>query len=155
MLIVYAASSGVSIVQLYAGALLPGLLLSGLYLVYVVSRSILQPQLAPRPTEDEVPSVPVGELAVMLLTSFFPLAFLILAVLGAILFGLATPTEAASIGALGGLLLAVAYRALTWQRLRAPVSLTVSPSAMVWRSETRTDGKAWFRTGGTGCARYK
>src|SRR3546814_11061938 len=83
MLIVYAASSGVSIVQLYAGALLPGLLLSGLYLVYVVSRSILQPQLAPRPTEDEVPSVPVGELAVMLLTSFFPLAFLILAVLGA------------------------------------------------------------------------
>src|SRR3546814_18123796 len=60
MLIVYAASSGVSIVQLYAGALLPGLLLSGLYLVYVVSRSILQPQLAPRPTEDEVPSVPVS-----------------------------------------------------------------------------------------------
>src|SRR3546814_2278744 len=83
---------------------------SDLYLVYVVSRSILQPQLAPRPTEDEVPSVPVGELAVMLLTSFFPLAFLILAVLGAILFGLATPTEAASIGALGGLVLAVAYR---------------------------------------------
>src|SRR3546814_865862 len=55
----------------------------------------------PISTEDEVPSVPVGELAVMLLTSFFPLAFLILAVLGAILFGLATPTEAASIGALG------------------------------------------------------
>ncbi|HEY9536780.1 MAG TPA: TRAP transporter large permease subunit [Kiloniellaceae bacterium] len=131
MLIVYAASSGVSIVQLYAGALLPGLLLSGLYLVYVVSRSILQPQLAPRPTEDEVPSVPVGELAVMLLTSFFPLAFLILAVLGAILFGLATPTEAASIGALGGLVLAVAYRALTWQRLRESVYLTVRTSAMV------------------------
>src|SRR5512138_3160456 len=106
MLIVYAAASGVSIVQLYAGALLPGLLLSGLYLVYVVSRSILQPKVAPKPTADEVPDIGFGQLAFMLATSFFPLAFLILAVLGAILFGLATPTEAASIGALGGLVLA-------------------------------------------------
>ncbi|MPZ10528.1 MAG: TRAP transporter large permease subunit [Kiloniellaceae bacterium] len=131
MLIVYAAASGVSIVQLYAGALLPGLLLSGLYLVYVVTRSILQPSVAPKPTLEEVPSVPMGQLILMLLTSFFPLAFLILAVLGAILFGLATPTEAASIGALGGLLLAVAYRALTWQRLRESVYLTVRTTAMV------------------------
>ena len=131
MLIVYAASSGVSIVQLYAGALLPGLLLSGLYLVYVVGRSILQPSVAPRPTSDEVPDVPMGRLIFMLLTSFFPLAFLILAVLGAILFGLATPTEAASIGALGGLILAVAYRALTWNRLRESVYLTVRTTAMV------------------------
>ena len=53
----------------------------------------------------------------MLLTSFFPLAILILSVLGAILFGLATPSEAAAIGALGGLLLAAAYRRLTWERL--------------------------------------
>ena len=67
----------------------------------------------------------------MLLTSFFPLAFLILSVLGAILFGLATPSEAASVGALGGLLLAAAYRALTWERLREAVYLTVRTSAMV------------------------
>jgi tripartite ATP-independent transporter DctM subunit len=67
----------------------------------------------------------------MLLTSFFPLAFLILSVLGAILFGLATPTEAASIGALGGLVLAVGYRALTWGRLRESVYLTVRTTAMV------------------------
>ena len=131
MLIVYAASSGVSIVQLYAGALLPGLLLSGLYLVYVVGRAILQPSVAPKPTADEVPDVPMGRLIFMLLTSFFPLAFLILAVLGAILFGLATPTEAASIGALGGLVLAVSYRALTWNRLRESVYLTVRTTAMV------------------------
>ncbi|MGE5766940.1 MAG: TRAP transporter large permease, partial [Bacteroidota bacterium] len=131
MLIVYAAASGVSIVQLYAGALLPGLLLSGLYLVYVVSRSILQPKVAPKPTADEVPDIGFGQLAFMLATSFFPLAFLILAVLGAILFGLATPTEAASIGALGGLVLAVGYRALTWGRLRESVYLTVRTTAMV------------------------
>ncbi|WP_299625951.1 TRAP transporter large permease subunit [Pelagibius sp.] len=131
MLIVYAASSGVSIVQLYAGALLPGLLLSGLYMIYVTGRAIVQPSVAPKPTAEDVPDIGFGQLTLMLLTSFFPLAFLILAVLGAILFGLATPTEAASIGALGGLVLAIAYRALTWDRLRESVYLTVRTTAMV------------------------
>ncbi|QKV19391.1 TRAP transporter large permease [Oricola thermophila] len=131
MLIVYAAASGVSIVRLYAGALLPGFTLVGLYLAYVVGRSILQPKAAPRPTADEVPEVPFLRLAGMILTSFFPLAFLILAVLGSILFGLATPTEAASIGALGGILLAFAYRAMTFQRMRESVYLTVRTTAMV------------------------
>jgi len=131
MLIVYAASSGVSIVRLYAGALLPGLLLVGLYLVYVVGRAIIQPSVAPKPTKEEVPDVPFLKLAWMLATSFFPLAFLIMAVLGSILFGLATPTEAASIGALGGMVLAVAYGAMTFQRLRESVYLTVRTTAMV------------------------
>jgi tripartite ATP-independent transporter DctM subunit len=131
MLIVYAASSGVSIVRLYAAALLPGLLLTGLYLVYVVSRAIIQPSVAPKPGKDEIPEVPFLKLFVMVLTSFVPLAFLILAVLGSILFGLATPTEAASIGALGGIFLAIAYRAMTWQRLRESVYLTVRTTAMV------------------------
>ncbi|MFY0632166.1 MAG: TRAP transporter large permease subunit [Vannielia sp.] len=131
MLIVYAAASGVSIVRLYAAALLPGLVLVGLYLAYVIGRSILQPSVAPRPTKDEVPDVPLGKLWWMILTSFLPLAFLILAVLGSILFGLATPTEAASIGALGGILLAFVYRAMTWQRLRESVYLTVRTTAMV------------------------
>ncbi|MBY6048711.1 TRAP transporter large permease subunit [Vannielia litorea] len=131
MLIVYAAASGVSIVRLYAAALLPGLVLVGLYLVYVIGRSILQPSVAPRPSKDEVPDMPLGKLWMMIVTSFLPLAFLILAVLGSILFGLATPTEAASIGALGGILLAFVYRAMTWQRLRESVYLTVRTTAMV------------------------
>ena len=75
--------------------------------------------------------MPAGQLFFMLATSFFPLAFLILAVLGSILFGLATPSEAAAIGALGGLVLAAGYRALTWQRLREGVYLTVRTTAMV------------------------
>jgi tripartite ATP-independent transporter DctM subunit len=131
MLIVYAAASNVSIVRLYAGALLPGFTLVGLYLVYVVGRSILQPSVAPRPTKEEVPDVPFFKLFVMIMTSFFPLAFLILSVLGSILFGLATPSEAASIGALGGIVLAFAYRAMTWQRMRESVYLTVRTTAMV------------------------
>ncbi len=131
MLIVYAASSGVSIVRLYAAALLPGLLLVGLYLVYIVVRVIINPKLAPKPTEEELPSVPLGKLLWLLATSFLPLAVLIFAVLGSILFGLATPTEAASIGALGGILLAIAYRAMTFDRLRESVYLTVRTTAMV------------------------
>ena len=131
MLIVYAAASNVSIVRLYAGALLPGFLLVGLYMIYVVGRTLVQPSVAPKPTKDEVPDVGMGKLVLMLMTSFFPLAVLILSVLGSILFGLATPTEAASIGALGGMLLAIAYRAMTFQRLRESVYLTVRTTAMV------------------------
>jgi tripartite ATP-independent transporter DctM subunit len=131
MLIVYAATSGVSIVRLYAGALFPGLMLAGLYMVYVVVRAILQPNIAPRPRDEDIGDVPVGKLLVMLASSFLPLAILILSVLGAILFGLATPSEAAAIGALGGLVLAAAYRSLTWDRLRQSVYLTVRTSAMV------------------------
>ena len=131
MLIVYAASSGVSIVRLYAAALLPGLVLVGLYITYIVVRSILNPKLAPKPTKEELPEVPTGKMLWMLATSFLPLAVLILSVLGSILFGLATPTEAASIGALGGMVLAIAYRAMTFDRLRESVYLTVRTTAMV------------------------
>nr|WP_237684787.1 TRAP transporter large permease subunit [Szabonella alba] len=131
MLIVYAASSGVSIVRLYAAALLPGLVLVGLYLVYIIARAMLNPKLAPRPTKEEVPDVPFLRLAWMLATSFLPLALLIFSVLGSILFGLATPTEAAAIGALGGMVLAVAYGAMSFERLRESVYLTVRTTAMV------------------------
>jgi tripartite ATP-independent transporter DctM subunit len=118
-------------VRLYAGALLPGLLLSGLYLVYIVTRATLQPSVAPRATLAEVGYFPFGQLMVMLFTSIVPLVVLIMAVLGAILFGFATPSEAAAVGALGGLLLALAYRALTWDRLKESVYLTVRTTAMV------------------------
>jgi tripartite ATP-independent transporter DctM subunit len=131
LLIVYGATAGVSVVRMYAAALLPGLLLAGLYLIYVVAKAVLQPQVAPRPTRDEVGHYSALQVSWMLLTSFVPLAALILAVLGAILFGFATPSEAAAIGALGGVVLAAAYRALTWQRLKESVYLTARTTAMV------------------------
>jgi tripartite ATP-independent transporter DctM subunit len=131
LLIVYAATSGVSVVRMYAAALLPGVFLAGLYFLYVVGMALLKPSIAPKPTKEQIGEHSTIEIVVMLLTSFVPLAFLILAVLGAILFGFATPTEAAAIGALGGLLLAAAYRALTWQRLKESVYLTARTTAMV------------------------
>ena len=130
MLIVYGATSAVSVVKLYAAALIPGFLLAGLYMGYVVARAILNPSLMPKLPRSEA-SLPFMKVVWMLLTAFFPLAFLILSVLGAILFGLATPTEAAAIGSMGGLLLAAAYRSLTWGRLKEAVYLTARTSAMV------------------------
>ncbi|HYE50810.1 MAG TPA: TRAP transporter large permease subunit [Azospirillaceae bacterium] len=130
MLILYGAMAGVSVVRLYAAALLPGLMLAGLYMLYVMGRAMLNPSLAPKLPDAEA-RVPVGRVAWMLLTSFVPLATLIFAVLGAILFGLATPHEAAGIGALGAVLLALAYRALTWTKLKEAVFLTGRASAMV------------------------
>ena len=105
----------------------PGLLLAGLYIVYVVGRAMLQA--AARAQADATRTSATHsmlQLAWMMLTSFLPLAVLILAVLGAILFGLATPSEAAAVGALGGLVLAVAYRALTW-RAAAGIGLSDGP----------------------------
>jgi tripartite ATP-independent transporter DctM subunit len=130
LLIVYGAQAGVSVVKLYAGALVPGFLLAGLYVLYVVVLAILKPQLAP-PLPKEQSNVPLGKTLWLLLTSFFPLAVLILAVLGTIMFGLATPTEAAAVGAFGAIILAAGYRALTWPRLKEAVYLTARTSAMV------------------------
>lgn len=130
MLIVYGATSAVSVVKLYAAAIIPGFLLAGLYVVYVIVRVIINPKLAPKLPKEET-NIAWPKVMLLLLQAFFPLAVLILSVLGAILFGLATPSEAAAIGALGSMLLAIAYRAFSWQRLKEAVFLTARTSAMV------------------------
>ncbi|HSM39485.1 MAG TPA: TRAP transporter large permease subunit, partial [Afifellaceae bacterium] len=111
-------------------ALLPGFLLAGLYVAYVITRAFINPKLCP-PLPKEESDVPWSRAFVLLAQAFVPLAVLIFSVLGSILFGLATPTEAAAVGAAGALVLAAAYRALTWQRLREAVYLTSRTSAMV------------------------
>jgi tripartite ATP-independent transporter DctM subunit len=130
LLILYGATTATSVVQLYAAAFLPGFLLAGLYVVYVVVRAIINPSLAPRPKELDR-KITFFEVFYALSISFFPLAILILSVLGAILFGLATPSEAAAVGALGSVVLAAAYRSLTFTRLKEAVYLTARTSAMV------------------------
>ncbi|MGO4736324.1 TRAP transporter large permease subunit [Bosea sp. 2KB_26] len=130
MLILYGATAGVSVPKLYAGALFPGLLLAGLYMVYVIIRCTLNPALAPRLPKEQT-DVPWSKVIWALMTSFFPLTILIMSVLGAIFFGLATPTEAAAIGSLGSLILAAAYRSLSFGKVRESVILTARTSAMV------------------------
>jgi tripartite ATP-independent transporter DctM subunit len=130
MLILYGAMAGESIVRLYAGALLPGFMLAGLYILYVVGRAALQPGVAP-------PSVYRGETHSLasvwgkLAVSFVPLFALIASVLGAILLGLATPAEAAGLGAAGAILLGLAYRGLTFSGFKESVFLTIRGTAMV------------------------
>jgi tripartite ATP-independent transporter DctM subunit len=131
MLIVYAATAAVSVVKLYAAALVPGFLLAGFYIGYVIVRAAINPKLMPKLPKEEVAEIGFVGMVLLLLKAFFPLAVLILSVLGAILFGLATPTEAAAVGAFGGMALAAAYRALTWPRLKEAVFLTARTSAMV------------------------
>jgi tripartite ATP-independent transporter DctM subunit len=130
MLIVYGATSAVSVVKLYAAAIVPGFLLAGLYVVYVIARTTINPKLAPKLPRSQT-EIPWTKVIVMLFQAFVPLAVLIMSVLGAILFGLATPSEAAAIGALGAIVLAIAYGAFTWGRLKEAVFLTARTSAMV------------------------
>jgi tripartite ATP-independent transporter DctM subunit len=130
LLIVYAATAGISAVRLYAAAMIPGFLLTGLYIGYVVIRAMINPSLCPKLPKSET-DVPLATVLWKLLTSFVPLALLIVSVLGAILFGLATPSEAAGIGALGSLVLAAGYRQLDFRRVQESVYLTARASAMV------------------------
>ena len=110
MLILYGATAGVSVVKLYAGAFFPGIMLAGLYILYTMIMAVLNPRLAPRlPPEER--NVPYATIFWALVTSFLPLAGLIGAALGSIIAGLATPSEAAAMGSLGALALAVGYGA--------------------------------------------
>ena len=129
LLIVYAATASVSVVKLYAAALIPGFVLAGLYVIYVITRATINPSLCPKLKDGG--EYGVWKSIVLVFQAFVPLAALIMAVLGSILFGLATPSEAAAMGALGGIILAVIYRAFTWDRLREAVYLTARTSAMV------------------------
>ena len=129
MLIVYAAIAELSPLRLYAAAVFPGLLLAGMYIVYVIVRVMINPSIAPKPLHDE--SVSRRTIYFQLLTSFVPLTMLIMLVLGSILGGLATPAEAAAMGALGGLVLAILYRSLTWVKVKESVFLTAKATAMV------------------------
>jgi tripartite ATP-independent transporter DctM subunit len=129
MLIVYAAIAELSPLRLYAAAMFPGLMLAGLYIVYAIVRVSINPSIAPKPPKESIP--PAIEIYKDLLISFVPLTVLIVTVLGSILGGLATPAEAAAMGALGSMILAVLYRALTWQKIQESVFLCAKATAMV------------------------
>ncbi|MDQ3399688.1 MAG: TRAP transporter large permease subunit [Chloroflexota bacterium] len=130
LLILYGYVAGVSVPRLYAAAMLPGLMLAGLYFVYVFGRAYVQKDVAPALPKEERDH-PIGTVLLMLLKGLVPITVLIGFVLLSILFGVATPTEAAALGALGGLVLAALYRRLSFANLKESVFLTMRTSAMV------------------------
>jgi tripartite ATP-independent transporter DctM subunit len=130
MLVVMGPVLGVSVADLYAAAFGPGFLLAGMYVVYLMGRSFLNPKLGPPvPIDERIHTLPV--ILREILVGTVPLLGLITATLGSILAGLATPTEAAGVGAAGALILMICYRRFTWPGFQRALHSTMATSSMV------------------------
>ena len=129
MLIVYAVIAQLSPLRLFAAAIFPGLMLAGLYIVYAVVLAYFNPSIAPKPPKEDIPSRSV--ILKEVIVSFLPLFSLIILVLGTILGGLATPAEAAAVGAFGALVLSYFYKTLKWKNVKESVFLTAQTTTMI------------------------
>lgn len=129
MLVVMGPVLGISVAKLYAAAFGPGFLLTGLYIIYLLIRNFLNPELGPVVPMDE--RISRTEKIKEFFFGMVPLGSLIFFTLGSILAGLATPTEAAACGACGGILMALAYRKLTLAKFKEALIKTLSTSSMV------------------------
>ena len=131
MLVIMADLLGRSVGTLFVAAIFPGLILSGLYFIYIFTRCAVNPALAPRLPKEMGPQT-TGELLLLLLKGLVPAVFLIVLVLGSIVVGWATPTEAAGVGAAGATFLAIINRQLTWSVLKDVVERTSLTNAMLF-----------------------
>lgn len=129
-LIFYGPLADVSIAKLFAAAFIPGFLFSGLFLAYVGIRCYFQPHLGPALPKEER-EMPVEKLLWLLFLRLVPVSFLILAVLGSILFGVAAPTEAAAVGGVGAIVLSIATGCFRWVDLKDAVLQTMKTSCMI------------------------
>tara|TARA_R110002072_G_scaffold1162_2_gene9625 strand:- start:6114 stop:7499 length:1386 start_codon:yes stop_codon:yes gene_type:complete len=118
-----------SVIDLFAGAILPGLVLVGLFVVWLVISAVLRPKASPAYYEEDVA---IGDLSLRILKALLPPIFLVVAVLGSILGGLATPTEAASFGGVGAMLLAAINRKVNPDVMRDVVRSTTRITCMVF-----------------------
>ena len=131
MLVIMADLLGRSVGTLFVAAIIPGLILSGFYFLYIFTICSLKPHLAPPLPKDMGPQTG-GELGALLLKGFVPTIFLIFLVLGSIVLGWATPTEAAGVGAAGATLLAILNRKLTLSMLKEVVERTALTNGMLF-----------------------
>ncbi len=134
MMVVYGGLTGMketSVGNLFAGAIFPGLILAGMYFLYILVRCNINPELGPPISKEEAAQYTAAQKWGMTLKSLVPPLALIFAVMGTILGGVATPTEAAGMGAAGAALLAFANRKLTWSVLKHSCYDTLKTTAMV------------------------
>jgi len=130
MLVVYGPMAMISVGKLFFAAFLPGFMLSAMYCIYIAVHSFIKPEIGPAvPVEER--AVPLLKKISGLLTALVPPAALIMAVLGSIFMGVATPTEAAGVGAVAATLLAVANRRFNFSMLKETARQTLIISAMV------------------------
>ncbi len=130
MLVVMGPIVGVSIVQLFAAAIMPGVMLAGLYIAYTMVRSLLNPKLGPPLPLDER-ATSYGQIVKEFFAGVVPLAVIIFAALGSIIMGLATPTEAAAMGAFGATVLTLSYGRLNYPMFRDAAIKTLQTSSLV------------------------
>ena len=131
MLVIMSDLMSIPVGTVFIAAILPGLLLAGLYALYIIVLCRLKPHLAP-PLPDDIGPTNQGEFWTMIFKSFVPPVFLIVIVLGSIFAGVATPTEAAGVGALGATLLAVLNRQLTFKVMQDVCHRSALTSAMLF-----------------------
>ena len=130
MLVLYGPMAEISVGKLFMAAFIPGLVLSGLYCIYITVYCLLRPEKAPVvPVEER--RVSFLKKTTKLFTSLVPPVILVLSVLGSIFFGVAPPTEAAAVGALAAMLLALAYRRLSFRALRETAFETLKVTSKV------------------------
>lgn len=131
MLVIYGPMAGVSVGKLFMGAFIPGFILAALYCLYIGIRCGFNKKLGPPVPAEEV-GVSFGQKSWMLFVALAPTAFIILAVLGSIFLGIAPPTEAAAVGALASVLLAVGYKRFNLQVLKQTVTQAMQVSSMIY-----------------------
>lgn len=131
MLIIMGSQANISVGKLFAGAVIPGLILAGLYIAYILVKCTLNPQAGPALSPEERAAMPLGRLLPRVLRSLAPPLILILGVLGSIFAGIATPTEASGVGAFLSLAMVIAYGKFTFQGLREAMTETARASTMV------------------------
>ena len=130
VLIVLAQFIPVSVGQLFAGALIPGVMLATIFALYAVIIAYIKPHMAPAIPKDERPAMG-WHLGLEAVKVVIPPLFLIFAVLGSIFFGLATASEAGAVGAIGAVLLAVAYRNYSWKMIMEAARATADITGLV------------------------
>ena len=130
MLVVYGPMAAISVGRLFMGAVFPGLLLSALYMLYILIICYFKPKLGP-PMDKAERSIGVKKKIWMILSSLLPTMGVILAVMGSIFFGLATPTAAAATGALASMLLAFGYRRLNLRVMHESMISSMKITAMI------------------------
>jgi tripartite ATP-independent transporter DctM subunit len=128
--IMYGLTAGVSIGKLYAGGIVPGLLLAGLYIVYIVGRCWRNPELAPRASEEER-AIPLAEKIALLKELVLP-AFVAFSVLGSLYLGWATPTEAAGVGTAGAVLAMIVNGKFSWRAIGLAARDTTKVTTMLY-----------------------
>ncbi len=131
MLIMMADQAGVSVGKLFAGAFIPGLILTSLFFVYILVRTLINPALGPALPEEERKMVSGLQKIKMLGINMVPPLVLMLGVLGSIWLGVATATEASGVGAFLALLLMIIYRKFTWRGFAECVWGAVRTNCMV------------------------